>query len=155
MVQREKKRQQNLDELRALAMMMVVVLHFLGKGNLLGDVTAQSMDAVGIAAWILEALCIVAVNCYMLLSGYFLCESTFQLRRLISLYLQVWMYSAGVGLLAAFTGFVPADQVDTHYYLSLLFPVTMGHYWFMSAYIFLYALFPLVSVAVRNMSKEQ
>ena len=148
-------RQKNLEELRCLAMMMVVVLHFLGKGKLLGDVTASSMGSVGTAAWILEAFCIVAVNCYMLISGYFLCESSFKLSRLLKLYLQIWMYSAGVGLLAVVTGFVPRAEVDTHYYLSLLFPVSMGHYWFMTAYIFLYLLLPLIGTAVKSMNRQQ
>ena len=150
-----KIRQKNLEKLRCLAMMMVVILHFLGKGDLLGDVYAPGMSAVGAAAWVLEALCIVAVNCYMLISGYFLCESSFKLSRLLGLYLQIWMYSVGVGLIAWATGLVPAGEVNIHYFLSLLFPVSMGHYWFMTAYVFLYLLFPLVGMAVKRMTKEQ
>lgn len=150
-----KARQKNLEKLRCLAMMMVVILHFLGKGNLLGDVSAPEMSMVGVAAWVLESLCIVAVNCYMLISGYFLCESSFKLSRLLGLYLQIWMYSMGVGLAAWVTGLVPVDEVNIHYFLSLLFPVSMGHYWFMTAYVFLYLLFPLVGMAVKRMTKER
>ena len=151
----ETGRKKNLEELRCLAMMMVVVLHFLGKGNLLGDVSVPGMSAVGIVAWIFEAFCIVAVNVYMLISGYFLCESSFKLNRLLMLYLQVWMYSVGVGIVAVLTGIVPAEEMNTHYFLSLLFPVSMGHYWFMTAYVFLYLLLPLVGMAIKNMSKKQ
>ena len=150
-----KTRQNNLEKLRCLAMMMVVILHFLGKGNLLGDVYAPEMSAVGAAAWVLEALCIVAVNCYMLISGYFLCESSFKLSRLLGLYLQIWIYSVGVGLAAWAAGLVPAGEVNIHYFLSLLFPVSMGHYWFMTAYVYLYLLFPIVGMAVKKMTKEQ
>ena len=79
-------------------------------------------------AWLLEAFCIVAVNVYMMISGYFLCESSFKLSRLLTLWVQLWLYSVGIGVLAAVTGIVPAAEVSTHYYLTLLFPVTMGHY---------------------------
>ncbi|MDE7112976.1 MAG: acyltransferase, partial [Acetatifactor sp.] len=154
MVQKSGERKKNLEELRCLAMMMVVALHFLGKGELLGDVSAAQMDAVGIAAWVPEALCIVAVNLYMLISGYLLCESSFKLSRLLKLYLQIWMYSVGVGLIAGLTG-LTAVEIDTHYFLSLLFPVSMGHYWFMTAYVFLYLLLPFVGMAVKRMTKEQ
>lgn len=154
MVQKSGERKRNLEELRCLAMMMVVALHFLGKGELLGDVSAARMDAVGTAAWVPEALCIVAVDLYMLISGYLLCESSFKLSRLLKLYLQIWMYSVGVGLIVGFTG-LTAAEMDTHYYLSLLFPVSMGHYWFMTAYVFLYLLLPLVGMAVKRMTKEQ
>lgn len=155
MGQKTEGRQKNLDELRCLAMMLVVVLHFVGKGNLLGEPTVPGMSAVGIAAWVLEAFSIVAVNTYMLISGYFLCESFFKLKRLLTLYLQIWMYSVGVGLLGVVTGLTPPEEVSTHYFLSLLFPVSMGHYWFMTAYVFLYLLLPLVGMAVKKMTKDQ
>ena len=157
----EKKRLANLELLRCVAMMMVVVLHFLGKGGLLtgGDRSlsegAVELDAVGYAAWVLEAFCIVAVNVYMLISGYFLSFSSFKLSRLLQLWLQLWFYSVVVGVLAAAAGIVEETAVDTHYYLTLLFPVSMGHYWFMTAYVFLYMLVPLVGMAVKKMNREQ
>lgn len=151
----QNKRMANLELLRCVAMMMVVVLHFLGKGGLLPDLTGESMGAYGVAAWTMETLCIVAVNVYMFISGYFLSGSDFKLSRLIGLYLQVWVYSAAFGLLGALTGVLAETAFDTHYILTLIFPVTMGHYWFMTAYVFLYLLLPFVGTAVKQMSKRQ
>lgn len=151
----EKKRMANLELLRCVAMMMVVVLHFLGKGKVLPDLTKNSVGAFGAAAWTLETLCIVAVNLYMFISGYFLCTSSFKLSRLIRLYLQVWTYSAVFGLIGAMTGVLRETALDTHYILTLIFPVTMGHYWFMTAYVFLYVLLPFVGLAAARMTKKQ
>lgn len=151
----QNKRMANLELLRCVAMMMVVVLHYLGKGGLLPDLAGEDMGAYGAAAWTLETLCIVAVNVYMFISGYFLSGSAFRLSRLVRLYLQVWVYSAVFGLLGALTGVLAETAFDTHYILTLIFPVTMGHYWFMTAYVFLYLLLPFVGMAVRQMSKIQ
>ena len=151
----EKKRMANLELLRCVAMMMVIVLHYLGKGGLLTPLADKNMSATGICAWVLEAFCIVAVNAYMFISGYFLCESTFKPSRLIGLWLQVEFYSVVFGLLGAATGVIAETTVDTHYYLTLLFPISMEHYWFLTAYLFLYLLLPLVGAAVRHMSREQ
>lgn len=145
----------NLELLRCIAMMMVVVLHYLGKGGLLGDMTAGKLSSVNLAAWFIECFCVVAVNVYMLISGYFLCESSFKLSRLVRLWMQVWFYSVGIGLLAAITGICPAKEVDIHYFITLLFPISMEHYWFMTAYVFLYLLLPFASMAVRKMTKAQ
>ena len=150
-----KSRLANLELLRCVAMMMVVVLHYLGKGELLADLSVENMGSVGIAAWVLECFCIVAVNLYMLISGYFLCESSFKLSRLLRLLVQIWTYSAGIGLLSVALGLVPAEEFTTYYLLQLIFPVSMGHYWFMTAYVFLYLLLPLVSMAVKRMTKGQ
>lgn len=150
----KQKRMANLEVLRCVAMMMVVVLHYLGKGGLLPDLTAP-LSAQSTVAWLLEAFCIVAVNVYMMISGYFLCESSFKLSRLLQLWLQVWLYSVGLGVLAVVTGIVPTAEISTHYYLTLLFPVSMGHYWFLTAYVFLYVLLPLLGEGLRRMTKEQ
>lgn len=151
----QKSRMVNLELLRCIAMMMVVVLHFLGKGNLLGDLANPSMTATGTVAWLLESFAIVAVNVYMLISGYFLCESSFKISRLLQLLLQVWMYSVGIGLLSVALGVVPATELTTYYYVQLLFPVSMGHYWFMTAYVFLYLLLPFIGMASKRMTREQ
>lgn len=155
------KRMANLDLLRCVAMMMVVVLHYLGKGGLLPELhqpwgaPEQATGVYGVAAWTLETLCIVAVNVYMFISGYFLSGSAFKLSRLLQLYIQVWAYSVVFGLVGALTGVVAETATDTHYLLTLVFPVTMGHYWFMTAYVFLYLLLPFVGMAVRQMTKRQ
>jgi len=148
-------RMANLELLRCVAMMMVVVLHYLGKGGLLTDLTDETLGGAGAAAWFLESFCIVAVNVYMLISGYFLCMSSFKLSRLIQLWLQIWVYSIGFGLLGALTGLLEETAFDTHYLLTLVFPVSMGHYWFMTAYVFLYLLLPFVGMAAGRMTKRQ
>ena len=145
----------NLELLRCVAMMMVVVLHFLGKGNLLADLSGERLGSTGMAAWLLECFCIVAVNVYMLISGYFLCMTSFKLSRLLGLWFQVWIYSVGIGLLAWATGIYPAQDFSIHYLLTLALPVSMGHYWFLTAYTFLYLLLPLFGAAVRNMNRQQ
>lgn len=145
----------NIELLRCIAMMMVVVLHYLGKSSLLADLTKENMGSVGVAAWVLESFCIVAVNLYMLISGYFLCESSFKLSRLLKLLLQVFTYSVVIGVLVAALGLVPAEELTIYYYVQILLPVSMGHYWFLTAYVFLYLLLPFLTMAVKRMTKGQ
>lgn len=148
-------RQANLELLRCVAMMMVIILHFLGKGNLLVSLEEKGLYPAETVAWLLESFCIVAVNVYMFISGYFLCTSSFKPSRLIQLWLQVWMYSVVFGLIGALTGIMTETAFDTHFLLTLFFPVAMNHYWFMTAYILLYALLPFLGTAVQRMTKRQ
>lgn len=148
-------RMANLELLRCVAMIMVVVLHYLGKGELLAELTQEHFTQAQYAAWLLECFCIVAVDVYMFISGYFLCKSTFKPSRLIQLLLQVWFYSVVFGLAGALTGVMRGADFDLHYLLTLIFPVSMGHYWFMTAYVFLYLLLPLIGMAVRRMNRRQ
>lgn len=148
------RRKPELELLRCLAMMMVIALHFLGKGGLLGELSDPDMQPVRAVAWVLEALAVGAVNLYMLLSGYFLSRSHFKLSRLLRLLLQVWTYSAGIGLAAAALGFVPREEINTYFLLRLLFPILEEHYWFLTAYVFLYIMLPLIGNAVSAMDRR-
>ena len=47
-----KARQANFELLRIIAMMMVVVLHYLGKSGLLGNLERDNLTTVNTAAWV-------------------------------------------------------------------------------------------------------
>lgn len=149
-----KKRMVNIELLRIISMMMVVMLHYLGKGKLLPALTG-SMDVNGYVAWGLESLCIVAVNVYMLISGFFLVESGFKSRRVVELLCQVLFYTILVPLALIGLGVLPTSVFSINHILETMLPVQMEHYWFITAYIIMYLLSPILSTAAKNMSREQ
>ncbi len=148
-------RNYGLDLLRCIAMIMIVILHYLDKGNVLTPLSSgEPFEAADVVAWFMEALAIVAVNLYMLMSGFLLYKSTFKLSRLISLVIRVWLYSVIVGLIGIVLG-GPVEPVDTYFILRLVLPISMGTYWFMTAYVFFYLVTPVLGIAARAMSKTQ
>ncbi len=149
-----KKRMANIELLRIVSMMMVVMLHYLGKGELL-PATTGAISVSGYVAWGMESLCIVAVNVYMLISGYFLVESGFKLHRVIELWCQVLFYTILVPLVLIVLGILPTSIFSIYYILQTVLPVQMEHYWFITAYIIMYLLSPVLATAAKNMSKER
>lgn len=150
-----KKRMANLEFLRTVSMLLVIVLHFLNKGGSLTDLKEPVFAASDYLAWILESLAIVAVNAYMLLSGYLLTEGTFRAERLLRLILQVWFYSVGIGVAALALGILPRKEFNIYYLFNLVFPITKNQYWFMTAYVYMYLFAPLLGAGVRRLTKKQ
>lgn len=148
-----KKRMANIELLRMVSMVMVVMLHYLGKGELL-PATTGAMNINGYVAWGMESLCIVAVNVYMLISGYFLVESGFKVHRIVELLCQVLFYTILVPLVLIALGILPTSIFSIYYILQTLLPVQMEHYWFITAYVIMYLLSPVLSTAAKHMSKE-
>lgn len=149
-----KQRQANYELLRILAMMMVVSLHFLGKGGLLPDM-AQEYGVQGYAAWFIEALCVAAVDIYVLISGYFLVEAEFRPRKLASLWLQILFYSLGVPLVCVAAGILPAAQLSLDRLFTWVFPILREHYWFATSYVLLYLFSPFLGRAARQLERKQ
>ena len=93
------KRVLGVDLLRILSMFFVVVLHTLGVGGALAALPPSSLRYWTL--WALEALSYCAVNCMGLISGYVAAGRPHPLRRLRSLWLQVFFYSAVITLVFA------------------------------------------------------
>ena len=149
-----KKRIVSVELLRILAMMMVVMLHYLSKGGLLTSMT-EAFSAGAYAAWLLEAFSIVAVNVYMLISGYFLVESGFKPGRLAELICQVLFYSLLIPLVLMAVGLLDPGQLTVYRLLQYLFPNQMVHYWFITAYVVMYLFAPVLAAGVKQQSRKQ
>lgn len=149
------KRMANFELLRCIAMMMVIVLHFLVKGGVISPLSSPSMQGFEYLGWFFESLCVVAVNVYMLISGYFLVESSFSFKKLFRLWLQVWVYSVGIGLVSYLTGYSPEGGYNIYYLARLLFPISKNHYWFMTAYFYMMLFAPILAAGVKKLSKKQ
>ncbi|MCM1264011.1 MAG: acyltransferase, partial [Butyrivibrio sp.] len=145
----------NMELLRIVSMLFVVTLHFLWKGGCLTPLEQSGIPAYGYLAWGIESLAIVAVNIYMLLSGYFLSEGSFKVKRLLTLILQILFYSIGVGVVASAFGYIPEDGFSIYYLAQLCLPVSTNHYWFMTTYVFMYLFAPILAQGLKKLTKRQ
>ncbi|MBO5472237.1 MAG: acyltransferase [Lachnospiraceae bacterium] len=149
----KKKRQANFELLRIVAMVMIITLHYLVKGGAASPLTEDSALPVYFA-WLLESFCLVAVNCYVLISGYFLVESDWKPGRIVSLVCQVLFYSLLIPAALILTGVISADSVSLYEWAEYLFPISTEHYWFATAYLMMYLFAPLLAEGIRRMDKR-
>ena len=159
-----KKRQLNYELLRILAMLMIVSLHYLSKGGILGEPARADMTTAGYTAWLIEAFCIVAVNVYVLISGYFGVDArgsrgsgkklTFReaLRKPIKIWKQVFFYSMLFGCGALIIG---VQQFDLYQFFSYCFPIVTEHYWFASSYIVLCLIMPFLNAGLSYLDQRE
>ena len=158
----KKERVKNYEILRILAMLMIVCLHYLSKGGALASPAGELTDS-GYAAWLIEALCLSAVNVYVLISGYFgigereatekLVKIELQdiLKRTIRIYLQVWFYSVVIGVIFLITGL---QEFDIYTVFMFVFPLSTEHYWFATAYLLLTLFMPFLNAGFDRMEKR-
>ena len=154
-MQSKKPREAKFEVLRVIAMLMVIMLHYLDKGGLLHRLDGDHSGS-NLAFWFLEAFCLVSVNLYVMISGYFLIDSRFTLRRLVKLWCEVFFYSVLVAAICLITGIADRGTYLNFYNLQYFFlPAVNNHYWFASSYLLLYLFSPFLGAAVKKMSKQQ
>ena len=150
---KQSSRNGKIELLRVLAMMQILFLHYLLMGGVLENVKISNGIQYYIA-WLLESLCYVAVNVFVLISAYFLSESkTYKPGKAINLIIQCWFYSVPIYLLGCLLNIVPFHfpTLITVY----LFPLISGQWWFVSCYIALYLISPYLNALHRNINQYQ
>lgn len=150
----KEKRQLNYELLRIIAMMMIVCLHCLSKGGLLGDSARPDMNATGYVAWLIEAFCLVAVNCYVLISGYFGASEVkkeISIKRPFRIWKQVLFYSLAIGILAMAAGL---QEFDIYQIFQYVFPLVTEHYWFATSYVVLCLFMPFLNAGIEMLEKK-
>lgn len=150
-----KKRNANFELLRIIAMLMILVLHYNSHADTLLHL---GMPATGVQvfATILEGFCITGLNTYVFLSGYFLSKSKVRISRILSLICQVYFYTILISLAMMLVGTYTMHSDDSVYKLTqYLFPISSEHYWFVTAYIIMYVMAPVMNAAVETLKRKQ
>ena len=137
-----KRRNIAFDILRIIAMLMVTMLHITGHG--LGGVEIEAFSGTYWIVLIFNTFSLVAVNCFVLISGYFLSQKNISLKKMVALWFQVWTYSVAIYLvLCAMPG------VDVNFSIPALVeclcPLLSNQYWFFTCYFLLHLVSPVLN----------
>ena len=141
-------RNYSLDLLRILATFMVVVLHVQLFGGLLQP---QPFSRSFLPTIILESLCIVAVNCFVLITGFFMIHKTLNWKKLLNLF----VYIVTISWLIFIIGTACGLRESLKHLVFHLFPVSSGYHWFVSSYIAVYILSPWANKFILSLSRKE
>lgn len=144
------QRNPNIELLRIILMLMILILHYFNQGRALWDVSEGSINYYLI--WIVEAICYVSVNGYMLISGYFLWKTEFRLNKLISFWLTGSFYSVVLFVMCVALNIY---EFSVKGVLTAIFHVSSRANWYVTVYFALYCLLPLLNYAIQAMSKKE
>ena len=147
----KRKRDTNLDLLRIISMLLIIFLHTIDHSGVLEQAEVGSAGMYFYVRFT-YALCQVCVNCYVMLSGYYLVKARFRLQKLAVLWMEMVFYSFVLKLLFMVTGYEEMSIVSL---VSCFFPILTGRYWFMTIYVGLYLVFPFLNKLVYAMNRKE
>ena len=107
---------------------MVVLLHLQSYGIQKAEVELHT--PIYWMALLVRSFSGVAVNCFVLISGYFLCDQVVKKRKLLSQWIQVEMYSVGIYLVLCI---IPKAEVtfSAKTLVRQMLPILTNQYWFL------------------------
>ncbi len=142
------KRASNIELLRIVAMMMIVLLH--ANYYSIGGVSPEDVEVFDIGIFlkaVAEQLCIIGVNLFVLISGWFGIRPS--VKGAVSLMFQVWFFN----LMIAGIMFCLGQPVSMQGILDVM--LLKDCYWFVVAYLVLYALAPVLNAFIEKATSRQ
>jgi len=151
-INREKKvRASNLELYRIIVMLLIVAHHYVVNSGLIQHIR-ESTDIVNSGVMLLfGAWGKTGINCFVLITGYFMCKSRFTIEKLIKLYLQIAFYGVIIYGIFCFSGhesFSPLKLIWT------LWPVKSISGCFVSCFLLFYLFIPILNILVKHLGED-
>lgn len=145
------KRNYGIDLLRIISMIMIVTLHTVRQGGIL--YSAEQGTAYYTVVWIIEALCIGAVNLYAMISGFVGVNSTkTRFYKLASMWLQVEFYCI-ISTIIIYC--VSKEPFDFARLINRLTPVSTDTYWYFTSYFIMFFFTPFYNKLLSVLNSRQ
>lgn len=139
-----------IEALRTISMVMICILHTLTLGGVLSSLPDSGVRYEACKA--VEAACYVAINCYALLSGYVGISSRFRWEKVLKLWVRVVFYCGVITLICmlANPGTMGREQI-----IIVLTPIMHNRYWYVTAYMGLLFLSPILNTGLISLRNSQ
>lgn len=145
------QRNSNIELLRIIAMLMIVAHHYVT------DSLPLYYLSDGPNKWLSELLYSygkTGVNIFVLITGYYMVNMKFNLKRPLKIMGQVWFYSV-MTLIVCLAIPSVSEQIDGYQIFKSFFPISLNQYWFATQYILLLAVAPFLNRFAHSASKDQ
>ena len=145
-------RRSNIELLRILSMLLIVLHHYACRGRTLYPGDVPSFERF--FQYALMQVGALGDDLFVLISGYFLIDRPFSLRRILRLWGEVFFYSVTVTLIGWAVS-PPEGGVNLNALVSMAAPCLTGKYWFVTAYILLALLSPFLNRMLRALTRRE
>ena len=147
----QKQRNSNLELYRIIVMLLIVCHHYVVNSGLMDELTKEPLAGKSIFYYIFGMWGKTGINCFVLITGYFMCKSAITIRKFLQLLLQVLFYSVTIYLLFVATGY---EDFSVKMLLFKLVPMRMVQDGFTSCFLWFYLCIPFQTVLVTNLNQR-
>lgn len=150
-----KRRSSNLELFRIITMLLIVAHHYVVNSGLTatdGPIFSNLLSWKSIFLLLFGAWGKTGINCFVLITGYFMCKSNITLKKFLKLLLEVEFYRIVIYLIFVLTGYVPFSTLS---FVKLFIPVTSITDNFTGCYLAFFLCIPFINKLIYSLSEKQ
>ena len=149
------ERRSNLELFRILTMILVIAHHYVIRSGLSsqeGPISADLLSLHSLLLLFFGAWGKTGINCFVLISGYFMCEKEISLRKFLKLLCEILFYQIVIMVVFWITGY---EKLTMESVLVAFLPVKGLGDGFTGAYLVFFLFIPFLNILVHHMNEKQ
>ena len=134
----KKERNSNIELYRIIVMLLIVMHHYVVNSGLLDEMFKTPLAPESIFLYLFGMWGKTGIDCFVLITGYFMCKSSISLYKFVKLLLQVELYNILFGCIFLYTGYMPLSVSSV---IHIINPITLQVVSFFSICLFHFLIF--------------
>ncbi|MDO4218974.1 MAG: acyltransferase family protein [Synergistaceae bacterium] len=151
----KKERSSNLELFRIIVMLLIIAHHYVVNSGLTdpgGPVFACPFSCKSIFLLLFGMWGKTGINCFVLITGYFMCTSNITLKKFLKLLLEVYFYRIIFYLIFSISQY---QHFSLTALAKVLFPVSNVSNGFTSCYLLFFLFIPFLNILIQNITEKQ
>lgn len=146
------ERSSNLELYRIIVMLLIVMHHYVVNSGLVHVMEEYPTAIKSIYLYITGAWGKTGINCFVLITGYFMCKSHITLHKFLKLILQIEFYSIIIGGIFLITGY---STFSLQGLIDIVNPIGSISKDFSACFIIFFLFIPFLNACINNISQRQ
>lgn len=145
-------RNSNIELYRIIVMILIVAHHYVVHSGIVTYIGNEFGSAKSIILLIFGCWGKTGINCFVLISGYYLCNKGITLRKWLKLYLEVFFYYIVIYFSFIISGYEVFSWKEC---INTIFPIWDLSTGFISCYLVFFFFIPFINMLINNMVEKQ
>ena len=148
-------RDSNIEIFRIVTMWLIIAHHYVVNSGLIdvgGPIYSSPMSSSSLFLLLFGAWGKIGINCFVLITGYFMCKSHITVKKFIKILLAVMFYRLVINTIFWITGYAPFTLKN---FIMVLFPVTSVTQNFTGTYLIFLLYIPFLNILIRNINEKE
>ena len=145
-------RKSNIELFRIVIMVCLIASHYIHNSGILANIYSEPSIAKGVLMSVFGMWGKPVINCFVLITGFYMCEKEINISKYVKMVLQVLFYNVSIYLAFVVTGYT---KFSVFSFILNALPVKSIWTDFVSCYLIFYLFIPFINILIHSMNKKQ
>ena len=147
-----KPRLSNLELFRIIVMLLIVAHHYVVNSGLMTVMAENPTSAKSMFLYLFGWAGKTGIDCFVLITGYFMCKSDISLRKFLKLFGAFYFYKVLFFCIFTTTGYA---ELTPKFVIKSLMPIVSIKDGFVSCFLVFFCFIPFLNILINGMTKRQ